>query len=76
MNIVIYRENTEDVYSGVEWEAETEEAKAVIAFINDKLGKNVRPGSVSYTHLAIGSMIAPSFSRMFSTLSRMTLARL
>ncbi len=45
MNIVIYRENTEDVYSGVEWEAETEEAKAVIAFINDKLGKNVRPGS-------------------------------
>jgi isocitrate dehydrogenase len=45
MNIVIYRENTEDVYSGVEWEADTEEAQAVIAFINDKLGKNVRPGS-------------------------------
>ncbi|MBK7218957.1 MAG: isocitrate dehydrogenase (NADP(+)) [Candidatus Promineofilum sp.] len=45
MNIVIYRENTEDVYSGVEWEAETEEAKAIIAFMNDKLGKNVRPGS-------------------------------
>ncbi len=45
MNIVIYRENTEDVYSGVEWEAETEEAKAIIAFMNDKLGKNVRAGS-------------------------------
>jgi isocitrate dehydrogenase len=45
MNIVIYRENTEDVYSGVEWEADTEEARAVIAFINDKLGKSVRPGS-------------------------------
>ena len=45
MNIVIYRENTEDVYSGVEWEADTEEAKAIIAFMNDKLGKNVREGS-------------------------------
>ncbi len=45
MNIVIYRENTEDVYSGVEWEAGTEEAKAIIAFMNDKLGKNVREGS-------------------------------
>lgn len=45
MNIVIYRENTEDVYSGVEWEAETEEARAIIRFINETLGKNVREGS-------------------------------
>ncbi len=45
MNIVIYRENTEDVYSGVEWEAGTEEANAIIAFMNEKLGKNVREGS-------------------------------
>jgi isocitrate dehydrogenase len=45
MNIVIYRENTEDVYSGVEWEANADEAKAIIAFMNDKLGKNVREGS-------------------------------
>ena len=45
MNIVIYRENTEDVYSGVEWEANTEEADAVIAFMRDRLGKNVREGS-------------------------------
>jgi isocitrate dehydrogenase len=45
MNIVIYRENTEDVYSGVEWEADTEEAKAIIEFMNTKLGKNVREGS-------------------------------
>jgi isocitrate dehydrogenase len=45
MNIVIYRENTEDVYSGVEWEANTEEAQAIIRFMNDQLGKNVREGS-------------------------------
>jgi len=45
MNIVIYRENTEDVYSGVEWEANTDEAKAIIEFMNTKLGKNVHEGS-------------------------------
>ena len=45
MNIVIYRENTEDVYSGVEWEADTEEARAIIRFMNEQLGKQVREGS-------------------------------
>lgn len=45
MDIVIFRENTEDVYSGVEWPAETEEAQAIIQFMNEQLGKNVRPDS-------------------------------
>lgn len=45
MDIVIYRENTEDVYSGVEWAANSDEAEAVIRFINEKLGKHVRDGS-------------------------------
>lgn len=42
MNIVIYRENTEDVYSGVEWPAESPEAQALISFMNEKLGKEIR----------------------------------
>ena len=45
MDIVIYRENTEDVYSGVEWPAHSEGADALIAFMSDSLGKDVRPGS-------------------------------
>ncbi|MBK8986943.1 MAG: isocitrate dehydrogenase (NADP(+)) [Chloroflexi bacterium] len=45
MDIVLYRENTEDVYSGVEWPAESAEAKALIKFMNEELGKNVRPDS-------------------------------
>ncbi len=45
MNIVIFRENTEDVYSGVEWEAHSEGADAIIEFMSDKLGKDVRAGS-------------------------------
>ncbi|MFN2141458.1 MAG: isocitrate dehydrogenase (NADP(+)) [Candidatus Promineifilaceae bacterium] len=45
MDIVIFRENTEDVYSGVEWPAHSEGADALIAFMSDSLGKDVRPGS-------------------------------
>ncbi|MCF7810386.1 isocitrate dehydrogenase (NADP(+)) [bacterium] len=42
MDIIIFRENTEDVYSGVEWQQGTEEVKKVIDFINNVMGKNVR----------------------------------
>ncbi len=45
MNIVIFRENTEDVYSGIEWPAESEGANAIIQFMQEQLGKHVRPGS-------------------------------
>jgi len=45
MNIVIYRENTEDVYSGVEWTANSEEAQSLIKIMNEQMGKNIRPDS-------------------------------
>ncbi|MCP4426154.1 MAG: isocitrate dehydrogenase (NADP(+)) [Chloroflexi bacterium] len=45
MDIVLYRENTEDVYSGVEWTANSDEANEVIQFMNEKFGKNIRAGS-------------------------------
>lgn len=32
-DIVIYRENTEDIYAGIEWQADTDEAKQVIDFL-------------------------------------------
>jgi len=35
VNVVIFRENTEDVYAGIEWEAKTEEAKRIIRVINE-----------------------------------------
>ncbi|HEY6290611.1 MAG TPA: NADP-dependent isocitrate dehydrogenase [Terriglobia bacterium] len=37
MNIVIFRENTEDVYAGIEWREGTTEAQRVIGFINQQL---------------------------------------
>src|SRR6202795_5360315 len=45
LNIVIYRENTEDVYAGIEWAAGTPEALKLIAFLEKELGKKVRPDS-------------------------------
>jgi isocitrate dehydrogenase len=41
MNIVIFRENTEDVYAGIEWVAGSDEARRLIQFMNNELGKNV-----------------------------------
>jgi len=45
LNIVIFRENTEDVYSGIEFQAGTPEADEVIKFISAKSKKTIRPGS-------------------------------
>ncbi len=45
MNIIIFRENTEDVYAGIEWQQGTAEASEVIEFINQKMGKNIRTDS-------------------------------
>ncbi|MGD2111257.1 MAG: NADP-dependent isocitrate dehydrogenase [Phycisphaerae bacterium] len=38
VDMVIFRENTEDIYAGVEWEAGTPEVKKVIAFLQDAMG--------------------------------------
>ncbi|HVZ61550.1 MAG TPA: NADP-dependent isocitrate dehydrogenase, partial [Terriglobales bacterium] len=40
MDIVIFRENTEDVYIGIEWQQGTPDAKKIIDFINNEMLKN------------------------------------
>jgi isocitrate dehydrogenase len=45
LNVVIFRENTEDVYAGIEWREGTPEAKRVIEFLNGPMGRSVRPDS-------------------------------
>jgi isocitrate dehydrogenase len=42
MNIVIFRENTEDVYAGIEWAKGTPEALKIIEFLEREMGKRVR----------------------------------
>ena len=45
MNVVIFRENTEDVYAGIEWAKGTPEAKKVIDFLHADMGVEVREDS-------------------------------
>ncbi|MCC7457713.1 MAG: NADP-dependent isocitrate dehydrogenase [Nitrospira sp.] len=47
INMVIFRENSEDIYAGVEWAAESDKAKKVIDFLQKELGvKKIRfPGT-------------------------------
>jgi isocitrate dehydrogenase len=44
MNLTIFRENTEDVYAGIEWQQGTEKAKKILDFINNEMlaGTNKR----------------------------------
>ncbi len=45
VDMVVFRENTEDVYAGIEWEAGSPEAKKLISFLEAEMGKKVRPDS-------------------------------
>jgi isocitrate dehydrogenase len=38
VDMVIFRENTEDIYAGIEWPAESEGARKLISFLRDELG--------------------------------------
>ncbi len=57
MDIVIFRENTEDVYAGIEWKEGSEDAKQVINFLNKNLntyivedsGIGIKPISIRKT---------------------------
>jgi isocitrate dehydrogenase len=41
VDVVIFRENTEDIYAGIEWEAESEDAKKARQFLNIEMSCNV-----------------------------------
>ncbi len=45
VDMVVFRENTEDLYAGIEWEAQSDKASQVIAFLTEKMGVNIVPGS-------------------------------
>src|SRR3989442_1448733 len=43
LDVVIFRENIEDVYSGIEYRASTPEADALIAFLTERFAAKIRP---------------------------------
>jgi len=45
VDMVVFRENTEDVYAGIEWPAKSPEARKLIQFLQDELGVGLDPDS-------------------------------
>jgi isocitrate dehydrogenase len=45
VNMVVFRENMEDVYSGIEWKSGSPEARRLIEFLQEELGARVVPDS-------------------------------
>jgi len=45
LDVVVFRENTEDVYAGIEFAAGTPEAEKLAAFLAEELGHPIRQGS-------------------------------
>lgn len=45
LNVVIFRENTEDVYAGIEWESGSDIANRIIKMIKEEYNKDIRENS-------------------------------
>ncbi|MFP4476831.1 MAG: isocitrate dehydrogenase (NADP(+)) [Desulfatibacillaceae bacterium] len=45
INMVVFRENTEDLYAGIEWRAGEPETEKLIAYLRDTMGASVAKGS-------------------------------
>lgn len=43
VDLIIFRENTEDLYKGIEWREGSAEAKELIAFLDERLGVKLAP---------------------------------
>jgi isocitrate dehydrogenase len=65
INMVVFRENTEDVYAGLEWQAMSPEARHLIEFLNQELDCRLEPTA------AIG--IKPMTARCSKRLVRMAI---
>ena len=45
LDVVVFRENTEDVYAGIEWQQGSAEADGLIRHLKDRFGRSIRPDS-------------------------------
>ena len=45
VNVVIFRENTEDVYAGIEWKAGSDEANKIREYLGSQFGSEIRENS-------------------------------
>ena len=71
LDIVIFRENTEDVYAGIEWKAGSKEADKVRSFLVKELGSDIREGSA----LGVKPMSEFGSKRLISAAMRYAIQR-
>jgi isocitrate dehydrogenase len=79
IDMVIFRENTEDLYLGVEWAANSEEARKVIDFLNthmgtalgDNTGIGIKPISAGKTKRLVAKAIAYAIEQGRSSVTLM-----
>ena len=80
VNMVIFRENTEDIYAGIEWADGTAEAKKVIAFLREQMGVKkirfpessgigIKPMSAEGTRRLVRSAIQYAMAQGFTSLT-------
>jgi len=78
IDMVIFRENSEDIYAGIEWAAQTAEAKKVVKFLIDEMKvRKIRfPETSAIGIKPVSSEVASaSFARPFNTRSTTTANR-
>lgn len=79
VDMVIFRENTEDVYAGIEWESGSEEAKRVISFLKnsmnvsipDDAGIGIKPISEKKTKRLVSKAISYAIENRLPTVTLM-----
>lgn len=70
-DMVIFRENSEDIYAGIEWKADSTDAEKVIKFLREEMGvKKIRFRStaVSVSNRVLKKALNVWFARRLNTL--------
>ncbi len=79
INMVVFRENTEDVYAGIEWAAGSEEAERVCTFLRDTMGADlpenpgigIKPISAKNTKRLVAKAIEYAIENDYSSVTLM-----
>ncbi len=79
IDMVVFRENTEDLYAGIEWQAGSAEARQVISFLNQTMatrlsedsGIGIKPISAANTKRLVASAIAYALTQGYPSVTLM-----
>ncbi|MBW1893181.1 MAG: isocitrate dehydrogenase (NADP(+)) [Deltaproteobacteria bacterium] len=79
IDMVVFRENTEDLYAGIEWEAESDEAEDIIAYLTEKIGVKIpkhagigiKPISAANTKRLVASAISYAINNKLPSVTLM-----